>query len=320
MMAPRIRTSGLIERLPRVRGRLTAQAPLAKLNWFRVGGPAEVLFRPADADDLAGFLAATPLDLPITILGVGSNVLVRDGGIPGVVIRLGRGFAAIAVTGTEVGAGAAAANLHVALAARDSAVAGFEFLCGVPGSIGGSLRMNAGAYGAEMADIVVGARAIDRAGAFRDLALADFGFGYRRSAIAADWIFIDARLRGWSGKTAEIGRRMAAIQAERAVSQPVRTPTGGSTFVNPPGMKAWELIARAGCRGLRRGGAVVSEKHCNFLINTGDATAGDLEGLGEEIRRRVFATTGVTLEWEIHRLGVAAGSALAVVPGEDGRA
>ncbi len=312
-MATKARSPGLIDLLPVVRGRLDAGAPLARHTWFRVGGPAEVLFRPADAEDLADFLAATPADVAVTVIGIGSNVLVRDGGIPGVVVRLGQGLAGITVEGPSVRAGAGAASLHVANAARDGAIAGLEFLCGIPGSVGGALRMNAGAYGAEIKDVFVAARAVSRDGALHDLGRDDMGFDYRRSAAPAGWIFVDAHLAGRPGDKEAITGRMAEIQSTRRITQPVRTPTGGSTFKNPPGAKAWELIEQAGCRGLVRGAAKVSKKHCNFLVNTGAASAADLEGLGEEVRRRVFAATGVRLEWEIRRIGVSAGQPIAEV-------
>jgi UDP-N-acetylmuramate dehydrogenase len=264
------------------------------------------MFRPIDVHDLAGFLAGKPADVPVTVLGVGSNLLVRDGGVPGVVVRLGRGFAGIETEGDEVSAGAGALDVNVALVAGDAGVAGLEFLSGVPGTIGGALRMNAGAYGAETKDVVVGARAVDPQGRVRNLDPVDLGFGYRRCAVPRDWIFVSARLRGRLGDRAAIARRTEEIRTARERTQPVRSRTGGSTFANPPGGRAWELIERAGCRGLTRGGAQVSEKHCNFLINRGDATAADLETLGEEVRRRVFETSGVRLEWEIQRIGVAA--------------
>jgi UDP-N-acetylmuramate dehydrogenase len=294
----------LVERLPRVRGRYRAAAPLARFTRFRVGGPAEVLFEPADEGDLARFLAGKPAEVPVTVIGLGSNLLVRDGGVPGVVVRLGAAFQEVRVRGAMVETGAAAVGLHVAQAARGAGVAGLEFLGGIPGTIGGAVRMNGGAYGVEMQDVTERVRAVDAAGAIHDLGPAALGFGYRASAPPADWIFVAARLRGRPGDPADIARRIADIQRARETSQPIRAATGGSTFKNPPGMKAWQLIERAGCRGLRRGGAVVSEKHCNFLVNEGAATAGDLEGLGEEVRRRVFEATGVTLEWEIHRVGV----------------
>jgi len=299
------RTRDLIERLPPVRGRLTANAALDRITWFRVGGPAEVVFRPADAEDLAAFLAAIPAEVPVTAIGVGSNLLVRDGGIDGVVIRLGAGFAVIApdrATAT-IAVGAAALDLNVARAAAEAGIAGFEFLSGVPGTIGGALRMNAGCYGAEIKDILIEAEAIDRHGGRHVVTAAAMGFAYRRTAVPADWIFTGAWLRGTVGDPAAIAARIEAIRSEREASQPLRTHTGGSTFKNPPGAKAWELIDRAGCRGLRHGAAVVSDKHCNFLINEGGATAADLEALGEEVRRRVAQTTGVALEWEIVRIG-----------------
>jgi UDP-N-acetylmuramate dehydrogenase len=293
----------LIDRLPRPRGRLTADAPLGPQTWFATGGPAEVLFRPADVEDLAAFLAALPADVPVTVLGVGSNVIVRDGGIRGVVIRLLRGFTGIAVEGREVVAGAGAPDLNVALTAREHALAGLEFLSGIPGTIGGAFPTNAGAYGSELADVLVSAEAVDRTGRIFSVTPAELGLSYRHSAAPPDWIFTSARLRAAPGDQIAITRRIAEIDAARAGSQP-RSRTGGSTFANPPGHKAWELIDRAGCRGLRVGGAQVSEKHTNFLINTGAATASDIERLGEEVRRRVLEQSGVRLEWEIRRLGV----------------
>jgi UDP-N-acetylmuramate dehydrogenase len=302
----------LIDRLPPVRGRLTAGANLGAVTWFRVGGAAEVLFKPADLMDLQGFLARKPDDVTVTVLGVGSNLLVRDGGIPGVVLRLGRAFAEIRTDGTKVHAGAAALDLNVALAARDGGVAGLEFLSGVPGTIGGALRMNAGAYGSDMAAVVTAATALDGHGRLHRLTREELGFTYRHSAVDADWIFVGAELEGRADSPQAIQTRIAEIQAARAESQPIRARTGGSTFTNPPHRKAWELIDAAGCRGLQIGGAQVSEKHCNFLINTGAATAADLEALGEEVRRRVKAQSGVELHWEIKRIGVPADSALAV--------
>ncbi len=312
MMAAAMRPQRLIERLPPVRGRLTENAPLAGITWFRVGGPAEVMFRPADRDDLIAFLTNKPADVPVTVIGVGSNLLVRDGGVPGVVIRLGRGFADVAIDGTTVRAGAATLDLNVALSARDAGVAGLEFLSGIPGTIGGALRMNGGAYGKEMKDVTVSAEALDPTGRLHRLSLAELGFSYRHSGVAEDWIFLSAELAGARDAPAAIAARMQEIQTKREDTQPIRTRTGGSTFANPKqpeakGRRAWELIDGAGCRGLVRGGAMVSEKHCNFLINTGNATAADLEGLGEEVRRRVFEQFGVTLEWEIRRIGLPAG-------------
>ncbi len=317
------RLTPLIERLPSMRGELKAGAAIARFTWFKVGGPAEVLFQPADAEDLAGFLAAKPADVPVTVIGVASNVIVRDGGIPGVVVRLGSGFADIEVQGNEITAGAGAPDITVARAARDAGLSGLEFLSGIPGAIGGALSMNAGAYGREIKDVVIDADALDPEGGRHRLGVGGLDLGYRRCGVPEDWIFTSARLQGVPGDRDEITRRMEEIQAERQATQPVKTPTGGSTFANPPssqagGHKAWELIDKAGCRGLRRGGAQVSEKHCNFLINTGGATAADLEGLGEEIRRRVFEDSGITLDWEIRRLGVAAEPVAREIKPEDG--
>ncbi len=295
---------GLILQLPRVRGGYIENADLGKMTWFRTGGPAEIMFKPKDRDDLSQFLGARPVDVPLTVIGVGSNLLVRDGGVPGVVIRLGREFAEIAVQGDEIAVGAGALDLTVALTAQDKGKTGLEFLSGIPGLIGGALRMNAGAFGSEMKDVVINAVALDAAGEVKRLSLSDLGFAYRSSAVPEDWIFISTRLRVRPGDKNEIVRRMNEIQAARQVNQPFRRATAGSTFANPPGAKAWELIERAGCRGLSRGGAKVSEKHCNFLLNTGEATAADIESLGEEIRRRVAEETGVVLEWEIRRLGL----------------
>jgi len=296
----------LIDRLPQVRGNYRENASLAATTWFRVGGPAEVLFRPADRDDLVAFLAAKPADVPVTVLGVGSNLLVRDGGIPGVTIRLGKGFAEVTRDGNIVKAGAAALDVNVANAARDWGLGGLEFLVGVPGTMGGALRMNAGAYGKEMKDVVLAAEAIDAAGTLHYATNGALCFEYRSSCMPADWIFISAELKAAPDDAAAIAARMTDIQAKREASQPVRTRTGGSTFANPPGAKAWELIDAAGCRGLTRGGAKVSEKHCNFLINDGEATAADLEDLGDDVRARVFAKFGVDLHWEIKRVGVRA--------------
>ncbi len=293
----------LIDRLPPVRGRYRENAPLAAITWFRVGGPAEVMFRPADRDDLVAFLRARPAGVPVTAIGVGSNLLVRDGGVRGVVLRLGRGFAEIVADGHDIVCGAAALDLNVAKVAQAAGIAGLEFLSGVPGTIGGALRMNAGAYGKELESVLVEAEAVDPAGQVHRLSREDFGFAYRQAAVRQDWIFLGARLRGRPDTSEAIARRMAEVQEARAGSQPIRSRTGGSTFKNPPGEKAWQLIDRAGCRGLRRGGAMVSEQHCNFLINTGTATAADLEELGEQVRARVRETCGVELEWEIRRIG-----------------
>jgi len=293
----------LIDRLAKPRGRLTADASLGQQTWFATGGPAEVLFRPADVEDLASFLGALPADVPVTVLGVGSNLLVRDGGIKGVVIRLMRGFTAVTVEGNEVVAGAGAPDLNVALTAREHALAGLEFLSGIPGTIGGAIAMNAGAYGGEFAQVVISAEAVDRAGKRHRVSAAELGFSYRHSTAPVDWVFTSARLTAEPGDQLAIARRIAEIDSTRSESQP-RSRTGGSTFVNPPGHKAWELIDQAGCRGLRRGDAQVSEKHCNFLINLGAASAADLEALGEEVRRRVLDKSGVRLDWEIRRIGV----------------
>ncbi|MFO1086326.1 MAG: UDP-N-acetylmuramate dehydrogenase [Reyranellaceae bacterium] len=305
MMALTATRPHLIDRLPKPRGRLTAGAPLGPQTWFQAGGPAEVLFRPADRDDLATFLQALDADIPVTVLGVGSNLLVRDGGVDGVVIRLLRDFTRITVEGTEVTAGAGALDLNVALTARDHALAGLEFLSGIPGTIGGAVAMNAGAYGGELAPALISAEAVDRRGDIHCADAAALGMSYRHSSAPADWIFTSARLRAAPGDQLAIARRIAEIDAARFDSQP-RSRTGGSTFVNPPGRKAWELIDQAGCRGLRIGQAQVSEKHCNFLINLGAASAADLEALGEEVRRRVLDHSGIQLEWEIRRVGVPA--------------
>lgn len=298
---------GLVDRLPPVRGRVREGAPLAAITWFRVGGPAEVMVRPADVDDLATLLAGCPAEVPVTVIGVGSNLLVRDGGVPGVVIRLGAAFAGIAVHGEEIEAGAGALDANVARAAAAAGLGGLEFLSGIPGTLGGAVRMNAGAYGRELADCLVSVDIVDRAGRRRRLAKDELGLGYRRSALPPGAIVTAVRLAGVRDEPVAIAARMAEIRRAREATQPVRSRTGGSTFANPPGLKAWQLIDRAGCRGLTLGGAKVSEQHCNFLINTGGASARDLEALGEEVRRRVFAATGITLEWEIERIGVAGG-------------
>jgi UDP-N-acetylmuramate dehydrogenase len=294
--------------LPPVRGTYTPDAPLKDLVWFRAGGPAEILFRPADADDLATFLFARNKDTKVSVIGVGSNLLIRDGGIPGVAVRLPGSFGRITVEGTRVTAGAAALDANVARVAADAGVAGLEFLRGIPGTIGGALRMNAGCYGREIKDIFVEAHALTGNGEKVTLNAADMGFVYRKSQIPDDTVFIAAVFEGTKDDPAVIRARMEALVAEREASQPVKTRTGGSTFKNPPGHKAWQLIDEAGCRGLRRGQAQVSEKHCNFLINTADATAADIEALGEDVRARVRAKSGIELEWEIKRVGVPAGS------------
>jgi UDP-N-acetylmuramate dehydrogenase len=290
--------------LPAVRGTYTENAPLKDLVWFRAGGNAEVLFRPADTDDLAAFLAAKHSDTRISIIGVGSNLLVRDGGIPGVVVRLPGAFGTLSVEGNRIRAGAAALDAAVARTAADAGIGGLEFLRGVPGTIGGALRMNAGCYGREIKDIFVEATAITGKGEKVTLKPADMGFVYRKSSVPDDVIFVEAVFEGEMGDATEIKARMNALVEQRESTQPVKSKTGGSTFKNPPGHKAWELIDQSGCRGLMRGAAQVSEKHCNFLINTGDATAADIEGLGEDVRARVKAKFDVVLEWEIKRVGV----------------
>lgn len=293
----------LIAQLPPVRGRLTPDAAIGKQTWFGVGGPAEVLFRPADLADLARFFAALPPMIPVTVIGVGSNLLVRDGGIPGVVVRLGRGFASIGIEQDEVRVGAAALDRIVALAAADAGLGGVEFLSGIPGSIGGSLRMNAGAYGREIKDVLVSAIALDRSGETHTVDSRAMRLSYRHSDVDPNWVLVEARLRGAPGDRAAIAHQLNEIRAAREATQPVRARTGGSTFKNPPDDSAWRLIDAAGCRGLVRGGAMVSQQHTNFLINTGTATAADLEGLGEDVRRRVYESSGVLLEWEIERIG-----------------
>jgi len=298
--------SGPCDALPPVRGSLTMGAPLKDLVWFRAGGPAEILFRPADADDLAAFLAAKPADLRVSVIGVGSNLLVRDGGIPGAVVRLSSAFGKIETDGLRVRAGAAALDGAVARAAADAGITGLEFLRGVPGTIGGALKMNAGCYGREIKDIFVEAVAIDEKGNKIRLSNAEMDFSYRKAQGASDGlVFVEAVFEGTKDDPAAIRTRMEELSANREASQPIKSKTGGSTFKNPPGHKAWQLVDEAGCRGLKLGRAQVSEKHTNFLINTGDATAGELEALGEEVRRRVKEKSGVSLEWEIKRVGVA---------------
>ena len=299
----------LIERLPPVRGSLESDAPLGAMTWFKTGGAAEILFRPADEGDLAEFLHRLETDIPLTVIGIGSNLLIRDGGVDGVVVKLGKAFASIAMAPPLITVGAGATDIAVASAARDAGLGGLEFLRGVPGSIGGALRMNAGAYGREMKDIVVTARAIDRTGRAHELDSEDLGYGYRTSQVPEDLIFVAATLRGRSEDSAVIARRMSEIAEAREDSQPLRTRTGGSTFKNPDpaisgGRRAWQLIEQAGMRGAVIGDAQVSEKHCNFLINRGAATSADLERLGETVRERVHETTGVILEWEIRRIGL----------------
>jgi UDP-N-acetylmuramate dehydrogenase len=296
-------------RAPRLRGRLVANAPIADTTWFRVGGPAEALFSPADEEDLAYVLAALPRETPVTTIGLGSNLIVRDGGVAGVVVRLGgRAFGAVEIKdGCRLIAGAAAPDQYVAKAAARAGVDGLAFLRGVPGSIGGAVMMNAGAHGGEIKDALIEARGVDRTGARRAFSHVDMGFSYRHSSASNDIIFTAAVFQGRQGEPAAIEAEMERITRAREASQPIREKTGGSTFKNPPGLKAWELIDQAGCRGLRLGEAEVSTMHCNFLINLGRAAAADLEALGEEVRRRVLETSGVALEWEIKRIGQALG-------------
>ena len=291
--------------LPDLRGRLTAGDALAPLTWFRVGGPAEVVLVPADEADLAYALARIPAEVPVMPIGLGSNLIVRSGGVPGIVVRLGRGFTDMAVEPEgRVRAGAGVPDVKVARFAADASIDGLAFFRGIPGSIGGALRMNAGAHGGETKDVLVEARGIDRDGTIRTFTNAEMGFAYRHSAAPASVIFTRALFQGRPGEPAAILAEMDRITAAREASQPIRERTGGSTFKNPPGHKAWQLIDAAGCRGLEVGGAQVSPMHCNFLINRGSASADDVEALGEEVRRRVKLSSGIDLQWEIKRIGM----------------
>ncbi|GEP10608.1 UDP-N-acetylmuramate dehydrogenase [Methylobacterium gnaphalii] len=295
---------------PALRGRLLANQSLADLTWFRVGGPAEVLFSPADEEDLALMLGALDPAIPVTVIGLGSNLIVRDGGIPGVTIRLGgRPFGSVEIDGDSIRAGTAVPDMRLAKSAAEASVDGLAFYRGIPGSVGGALRMNAGAHGGETTDVLVEARGIDRFGNLRTLTHAQMGFSYRHCSAPDDIIFTSALYRGRPGNREEIEAEMDRVTAAREAAQPIRERTGGSTFKNPDGAKAWQLIDAAGCRGLTYGGAQVSEMHCNFLINRGGATAADIEGLGEEVRRRVRETSGHELHWEIKRIGVTADAA-----------
>jgi UDP-N-acetylmuramate dehydrogenase len=289
--------------MPQLRGRLLANQPLAELTWFRVGGPAQLLFMPEDEADLVYFLRNLSADMAVTVLGLGSNLIVRDGGIAGAVIRLGRGFGDIAVEGTRLRAGAAAPDVKVARAAQEVGLAGLSFMRGIPGGVGGALRMNGGAYGRETKDALVEARAVDREGRIHVLSNADMHYAYRHCGLPEDYIFTQAVFAGERGDPAAIAAEMDKITESREATQPIKSRTGGSTFKNPPGHKAWQLIDAAGCRGLRVGDAQVSQMHCNFLINLGAASAADIETLGETVRRRVKENSGVDLEWEIKRLG-----------------
>jgi len=300
-------TPDLKAAMPALRGRLLANEPLAPLTWFRVGGPAQALFTPVDADDLAYFLSRLPPDIPVITVGVGSNLIVRDGGIEGVVIRLGaRGFGDTRAEGDVVHAGAAALDKRVAETAAAAGIGGLEFLHGIPGTIGGALRMNAGANGGEIKDVLVETTGIGRDGALNVFSNGGMRLSYRSSGVEASIVFTAVTLRGTVAAPETIRARMDEVQRHRETAQPIRDKTGGSTFKNPPGHSAWKLIDAAGCRGLRIGGAQVSELHCNFLINTGDATASDIEALGEAVRARVKAHSGIDLVWEIKRIGIAA--------------
>ena len=290
--------------LPKVRGRLTPDAPLAPLVWFKSGGKAEWLFEPADAEDLEQFLAELDPHVPVMALGLGSNLIVRDGGVPGIVVRLGKAFSRIEQADeTTLRCGGGASGILVSSTARDHGIAGLEFLRGIPGTVGGFVRMNGGAYGREVRDILVSARVALRSGEVEEWPLAKLGYTYRHSALPEGAVVIEATFRGQPGEPDAIGAEMDAIARAREESQPLRSRTGGSTFKNPPGHKAWALIDAAGCRGLTIGGAQVSEKHCNFLLNLGSATSAEIEGLGEEVRRRVEAKSRISLEWEIQRVG-----------------
>lgn len=290
--------------LPVLRGEAEAHASLADFIWFRAGGAAEWLVRPADLADLAAFLAALPPEVPVLPVGVGSNLIVRDGGVRGVVVRLPKSFAQVSIEpGNRVRAGAAAMGITVASAARDAGIAGLEFLRGIPGTVGGAVRMNAGAYGREVVDILVEAVIVRRDGTVETWPLERLDYSYRHSAVPAGAVVVEALFEGAPGDPAAIGAEMDRIAAEREASQPLRSRTGGSTFANPPGHKAWQLIDAAGCRGRRLGNAQVSEKHCNFLLNLGGATSAEIEALGEEVRRIVRERSGIELRWEIERVG-----------------
>jgi UDP-N-acetylmuramate dehydrogenase len=291
---------------PKLRGRLLPNQSLAELTWFRVGGPAQVLFMPEDENDLAYFLGELPADIAVTVVGLGSNLIVRDGGVAGVVVRLGRGFNDVTVDGMRVIAGAAVPDVKVARSAQEAGIAGLAFLRGIPGAIGGALRMNGGAYKGETKDVLVEARAVDRQGRIHTLSNADMHYTYRHCGAPEDFIFTQATFEGTPGDRAAIAAEMDKITESREATQPIKSRTGGSTFKNPPGGKAWQLIDAAGCRGLVVGGAQVSELHCNFLINLGTAIAADIETLGETVRKRVKESSGVDLEWEIKRVGIPA--------------
>jgi len=298
--------AGLKSKAPKLRGRLLPNQSLAELTWFRVGGQAQVLFMPEDENDLAYFLGTLSADIPLTVVGLGSNLIVRDGGVAGVVVRLGRGFNDVTVDGMRVVAGAAVPDVKVARSAQEAGIAGLAFLRGIPGAIGGALRMNGGAYKGETKDVLVEARAVDQQGRIHTLGNADMHYTYRHCGAPEDFIFTQATFKGAPGDRAAIAAEMDKITESREATQPIKSRTGGSTFKNPPGGKAWQLIDAAGCRGLIVGGAQVSELHCNFLINLGTATAADIETLGETVRTRVKENSGVDLEWEIKRIGIPA--------------
>jgi UDP-N-acetylmuramate dehydrogenase len=306
MMAARCATDWRDE-LPTPRGRVAYDAALGASTWFRVGGAAEYLVRPQDEDDLAAFMAGVPPELPVVVIGAASNLIIRDGGVPGIVVKLARGFSDIAIESDGVIAGAAALDITIAEHAAAAGLAGLEFLSGIPGSLGGAIAMNAGAYGGELRDVLDWAEIIGRDGSIARYTAADLALSYRHAALPPGGIVIRARLMARPGDRADITAAMTAIRTSREASQPIRARTGGSTFRNPEGQKAWQLIDQAGCRGMVIGDAQVSEKHCNFLINRGSATAADLEALGDAVRARVLAETGVALHWEIKRIGVAAG-------------
>jgi UDP-N-acetylmuramate dehydrogenase len=293
------------ETMPELRGRLLANQPLAELTWFRVGGPAQLLYMPEDESDLCYFLARLPARLAVTAIGLGSNLIVRDGGVPGVVVRLGRGFNEIAIDGTRVRAGTAVPDVKIARAAQEAGIAGLSFMRGIPGALGGALRMNGGAYGREIKDVLTQARAVDRHGRLHVLDNPQMHFAYRHCGAPDDYIFTEATFAGERGDPNLIAAEMEKITEARESTQPVKSRTGGSTFKNPLGRKAWQLIDAAGCRGLQTGDAQVSEMHCNFLINRGHATATEIESLGETVRRKVEEHSGVKLEWEIKRIGLA---------------
>ena len=299
----RRKNQSVLNRLPPVRGELKTNENMARYAWLRVGGPAEVLFRPVDVEDLRNFLHNTPIDVPVATIGVASNLLIRDGGIPGVVIQLRKEFSAITTEQGAVHAGAGALDINVARFALAQGLSGLEFLSGIPGTIGGALRMNAGAYDAEISDALITADAVDRNGNVHHVDVSDLAYSYRHTEAPIDWIFTGAVLRATPGDKTAIANKMAEIGKARADSQPIRSRTGGSTFKNTEDGRAWELIDAAGCRGLRVGDAQVSKQHCNFLINLGHATAYDLERLGAEVRRRVHEKSGIMLQWEIDRIG-----------------